>query len=257
MHRPHIIKAWKWLLACLTIAASISYLSTLLLAGLGIAEPSAILKTATVGIRHVASPVLSRGMVFGFDEGIMIFFVNLMVALVIISLVLLIQLLNPYNQSQNFFGLRRHLQKNCSAGHIRKIPIFAHIRSPELCLTSFLLLAAPVAAIISFGLMAGALFGSAHLLSSSPAIALAYLMPHGIPEVAAFLLAGSIPVGTWMAIKPVVYNEVPVAAFRRIDRVVASQDFQKSLKMVVTLLLIAGLIEAHLTLKVVALVGGN
>ncbi len=101
--------------------------------------------------------------------------------------------------------------------------------------------------------MAGVLLGTVHLLSSSPLIALAYILPHGIPEIAALLLACSIPVATWMTIRPVVENELPVVAFQRIDQMVASQQFQNHLKMIVNLLLIAGIIEAHLTLRVVAM----
>lgn len=257
MHKLHVIRAWKWLLSRLVIAASVGYLGTRLLAGLGLASPATILSATTTGIRHVGGPILNQGMTFGIDEGVMIFFCNLTVALLIVAIVYGVRLLNPYNQDRTFLRLRMYLQRDCSTEKLRKIPAFAHIQSSQLCITSFLLLGAPVIATIFLGFMAGILLGTVHLLSSSPLIALAYIVPHGIPEIAALLLACSIPVGTWMAIRPVVDHEHPIAAYRRIDRVVASQQLQQSLKMIVSLLLIAGLIEAHLTLKVVSLFSGS
>lgn len=253
MHRFHVIRAWKWLLAHLVVAASVGYVGTLLLAGLGLSEPTTILKAATIGIRHVGVPIMSQGMALGIDQGIMIFFCNLMVALLIVALVYWGQLLNPHNQDRKFRRLRRHLQKDCSSDSLRKIPPFAHIHSSQLRLNSFLLLVAPLVATITLGFMAGILLGAAHLLSSSPFIALAYILPHGIPEISALLLACSIPVGIWTMIRPVVGNEHTETAFQRIVRVVASQQFQQDLKMIINLLLIAGLTEAHLTSQVVAL----
>ena len=60
-----------------------------------------------------------------------------------------------------------------------------------------------------------------------------------------------------MTIQPVVNNEHSKKAFHHIDLVVESQEFQQHLKMIINLLLIAGLTEAHLTLRVVALFNGS
>jgi uncharacterized membrane protein SpoIIM required for sporulation len=257
MHRPHVIRAWKWLLAHLVIAASVSYLATLMIGLLGLAELATLYQTTTAGVRHVGGPLLSQGMSFGIDPGVVIFLCNLSVAMLIVGIVYWVRMLNPHNQDKSLLGLRRRLQKDRSAEYLRKVPPFAQIHSPQLRLTAFLLLGAPYIATITLGLLAGALLGTAHLLSSSPLVAMAYLLPHGIPEVAALLLACSIPVGIWMHIRPVVDTQSSEVVFRRIDRVVASQYFQQSLKMIVTLLMIAGLIEAHLTLRVVAMISGS
>lgn len=257
MHKFHVIRAWKWLLVRLLIAASAGYLSTLLLVGLKLASPAAVLRTTTSGLRHVGRPILTQGVAIGIDRGVMIFFCNLAVAMLIVALVYWVQLLNPYNQEPSFLRFRRHLQRDRSAEHLRKIPLFAEIQSSQLRLTSFLLLVAPLIATVVLGFMAGILLGSVHLLSSSPLVALAYILPHGVPEVTALLLACSLPVGIWTVIRPVVDNEQPAVAFRRIERAVASQQFQRSLKIIVTLLMIAGVTEAHLTLRVVALFSGG
>jgi len=257
MHRSHVIRAWKWLLTHLVIAASISYLATLLLAVLGLSTPKALLDASTIGIRHVGMPIVNQGMTLGIDEGIMLFFCNLSAAMSIIAVVYCAQFLNPHSQNRKFLRLRRHLQKDCSIDSLRKIPPFANIRSSQLGLASFILLVTPYAATITIGILAGALLATAQLFSSSPLVALAYIVPHGIPEIAALLLACSIPVGTWLTIQPVVNNEHSKKAFRCIDRVVESQELQQYLKMIINLLLIAGLTEAHLTLKVVALFNGS
>jgi uncharacterized membrane protein SpoIIM required for sporulation len=61
-----------------------------------------------------------------------------------------------------------------------------------------------------------------------------------------------------MTIRPVVLgNESTSKSFQSIDHVLASQKFQQNLKMIINLLLIAGLTEAYLTRQVVAMIGGS
>lgn len=257
MRGSHVFRAWKWLLAHLVIAASVGYLSTLLLGILGVVEPATLRKAASLGLPHVGALIKQHGVTSGVNEGVMIFFCNLIVALLIVATVYWVRLLNPHNQSRKFARLREHLQNDRSAVHLRKIPPFAHIQSSQLRLASFMLLGAPYIATITLGAIAGHLIGIVHVVSSSPLVALAYVMPHGIPEISGMLLACSVPVGTWMSIRPAVDKESTSAAFLRIDRVLASRQFQRNMKMIVNLLMIAGLIEAFFTLKVVAIFSGG
>ena len=257
MQNAYVFRAWKWLLVHLIIAAAIGYIVTMLMARLCQAGPAALLKATTFGLPHLGMMITSHGMAFGVDQWLILFFCNLTVALLIVVLVYWAQMLNPHNHSRSFFRLRRFLQKDRSARYLVKIPIFARIQSPQLRLTSFLLLGVPYIATIALGLLAGAWVGIGHVFSSSLPVALAYILPHGIPEIAAILLACSIPVGTWMTIRPVISNDSTSESFRRIDRVLASQQFQQNLKMIINLLLIAGLIEAYLTVEVVSILRGN
>lgn len=257
MHRAYVFRAWKWLLAHLVIAASIGYILMILLAGFGLVKPSTIVQSTMFGLSHAGSVIVAQGASIGLDQGVMIFFCNLTVALLIVANVYWSRLLNPRNQHRLAVRLHRALGQDPSAEYLRKIKPFARIQSPQLLLTSFLLLGAPYIATVTLGLMAGALLGVALIQTSSPLVALAYIVPHGIPEISALLLACSIPIGIWMAIRPVVGNVCPAVAFRRIERVVASQQFQQDLKLIINLLMIAGLVEAHFTLKVVALFTGS
>lgn len=257
MQAVHVFRAWKWLLTHLAVAASIGYVVTLLVAELGQFGPAALLKATTLGLPHVGTVVTNQGVGFGIDQWLMLFFCNLTVALAIVVLVYWAQQLNPHNQNQSFVWLRKYLQKDRSAAKLLKIPFFARIQSPQLRVASFLLLGAPYLATIALGLLAGAWVGIGHVYSSSLFVGLAYILPHGIPEISAILLACSIPVGMWMTIRPVVYSESSATAFRRIDRALVSQPFQQSLKMIVSLLLIAGLTEAYLTREIVAMLGSG
>ncbi len=143
MHTSQVIRAWRWLMEHLVIAALVSYLSVLTLSGLGLASPETILKATTVGLRNIGAPILNQGVAFGIDRGVMIFFCNLTVALLIVAIVYWARLLNPYNQNSSFLRLRTQLQKDRSAEHLRRIPFFARIEPSQLRLTSFLLLGAP------------------------------------------------------------------------------------------------------------------
>lgn len=258
MQNSCVFRAWKWLLSHLVIAALIGYVTTMFVAKLYHAEPATLLKATTFGLPHIGTMITSRGVDFGIDTWLTLFFCNLAVALSIVALVYWAQLLNPDNRSRSFSRLRRYLQKDRSAEYLQKIPGFARIKSPQLRLSSFLLLVVPYLATIVLGFMLGAWIGIGHRFSSSLIVGLAYVLPHGAPEIAAILLACSLPVGTWMTIRPVVIgNESASESFRNIDRLVASQQFQQNLKMIVNLLLIASLTEAFLTHKVVLMLGGS
>ena len=258
MQTSHVFRAWKWLLSHLVVAASIGYFATMLVARLYQVEPVTLLKATTFGLPHIGMMITSQGMALGVDEWFMLFSCNLAVALSIVVLVYWTQLLNPHNQNRTFLRLRRYLQKDRSAEYLLKIPTFARIQSPQLRVSSFLLLVVPYIATIALGLMTGAWIGIGHVFSSSLPVALAYVLPPGIPEIAAILLACSLPVGTWMTIRPVVLgNESTSESFRSIDNVLAAKKFQQDLKMIINLLLIAGLTEAYLTRQVVTMLGGS
>jgi uncharacterized membrane protein SpoIIM required for sporulation len=258
MQPSQVFRAWKWLLSHLVVAASIGYFSTMLVAGLCQVQPSTLLKATTFGLPHIGTMITSQGMALGVDAWITLFFCNLTVALSIVALVYWAQMLNPHNQNRSFLRFRRYLQKDRSAKYLLKIPAFARIQSPQLRVSSFLLLVVPYIATIALGLLTGAWIGVGHMFSSSLPVALAYILPHGIPEIAAILLACSLPVGTWMTIRPVVLgNESTSESFQSINHVLASQKFQQNLKMIINLLLIAGLTEAYLTRQVVAALGGS
>lgn len=258
MQSSHVFRAWRWLLSHLIVAASIGYFSTMLVAGFYQAEPVTLLKATTFGLPHIGTMIASQGMALGVDEWLMLFTCNLTVALSIVVLLYWVQLLNPHNQNQSLLRLRRHLQKDRSAQYLLKIPFFARIQSPQLRLSSFLLLVVPYLATIALGLLTGAWIGIGHVFSSSLPVALAYILPHGVPEIAAILLACSLPVGTWMTIRPdVLSRESTLESFQSIDHVLASQKFQQNLKMIINLLLMAGLTEAYLTRQVVAMIGGS
>jgi len=257
MHGILVMRAWKWLLAHLVIAASIGYLATLLVAALGFAKPAALLKATTFGLPHFGAIILARGTTLGLDPGVVIFFCNLAVSLLIIANIYLSRGLNPRKRNHIFSRLYNRLLRDPSVEHLRRIPPFARILSPNLLLTSFLLLAAPYVATVTLGLLAGSLLGIVLLQTSSPLIALAYIAPHGIPEISALLLACSIPVGMWMAIRPVIEKESSTEAFQRIENMVTSQQLQQNLKMIINLLMIAGMIEAHFTLSLVAMFSGS
>jgi len=257
MQRSYVFLAWKWLLGHLFIAASIGYIAAMLAARVGHVEPRTLLKTMSFGLPHAGMMITSQGSVLGANAWLTYFFCNLTVALLIVVVVYWAQLLNPHPQNRSFSRLRKHLQKDRSAEYLRKIAFFTNIHSSELRLASFLLLVVPLIATTVLGLMAGAAIGVGHVFSSSPLIALAYILPHGIPEIAAILLACSIPVEIWITIRPAVNNNATIESFRSIELIFESQQFQQNLKMIINLLVIAALIEAHLTTNVVAMVSSR
>lgn len=257
MQETHVYQAYKWLLVRMVIAALLGYIATVLVASLAQLGPPTLLKMMRFGLPHFGMMITSQGEALGINAWLTYFLCNLFVALLIVVVVYWAQLLNPDDKNRSLRWLRRHLQKDLSSKLLLRIKYFSRIQSSQLRLASFVLLVIPYIATIALGLMAGALIGVGLVFSTSPLVALAYILPHGIPEFAAILLACSIPVGTWMSMGPVTGNVSASNAFQVIDRVLASQQFQQHLKMIVNLLVIAGLTEAHLTRVVVSILSGN
>jgi uncharacterized membrane protein SpoIIM required for sporulation len=257
VQNTHVCQAYKWLLVRVVTAALIGYITTILVASLAHPGPAALLKMMRFGLPHFGMMITSQGGALGINAWLTYFICNLFVAFLIVVLVYWAKLLNPYDKNTSLSRLRRHLQKDPSSRYLLRIKYFSRIQSPQLRLASFVLLAIPYIATITVGLMAGALIGVGLVFSSSPLLALAYFLPHGIPEFAAILLACSLPIGTWMSMGPVAGNVSAPKAFQVVDRVLASQQFQQHLKMIVNLLVIAALTEAHLTHVVVSILSGN
>ncbi len=251
MLRIPIVHAWKWLFAHLAITASLTYFTTVAATLSGLIRPESLLMATTYGIRHLGGPILQHGIALGIDKSIVTFFCNMTVALLIMSVICWVRMLNPYNTDGRFSLLRRRLQRDRTAKHLKIVPYFAQIKSSQLRLSVFCLLCVPFIVIVILGLIIGILLGTVHMISSSSLVALAYIMPHGIFEISALLLASSIPVAIWMTIKPTVDNENSRLAFRRIGRMATSYQLQQKIKMIINLLLIAGLVEAHFTMRIV------
>lgn len=250
MTRTCLSNALKLLLGQLLIAMTLTYLGAMALVKFGLLTPQEIYSTATHNLSLVSEPFRETGLSLGFDHGFLIFLCNLSVVAAILFTFYWTTLLNPEHTNRRFSWLRRHLRRSHSRDLLQKIRPFSRIRNQHLRATSFLLIVAPSLGALALGTLAGSLMAAAHSMSGSGVLAAAYIFPHGVAEIMAFLLALSVPMAAWFAIRPAVRKENEVLAFQNIDRMANSRILQRHLKITINLLLIAGLVEAHFTTKV-------
>ncbi|MBW2451527.1 MAG: stage II sporulation protein M [Deltaproteobacteria bacterium] len=245
--------AWKWLFIQLVVTTFMTYFILIVLVELEWLTPLHVFKTATLNIRLFTGGLLDTGQSLGIDLGVMIFFCNLSGAIMIVLAFYSVVLFKPTHSQAQCQWLRRRLLRESSHDLLQVIPFFSKIKRQELRATSFILLAAPVLSTLCLGLLAGTLLAAVHSVSGSSILAMAYILPHGFAELMAYLLACSVPLGTWFAVYPALEQNDPTLVFQRIDQIANSEALQGHLKIMINMFLIAGLVETHLTQKVIAL----
>ena len=245
--------AWKWLFIQLVVTTFLTYFILMVLVELQWLTPLHLIKSATLNIRLFTGELLETGQSLGADLGLMIFFCNLSGAIMIVLAFYSVVLFRPIHSESQFKWLRRLLVRESSRDLLQAIPFFSKIKPQELRAKSFILLAAPVLSTLFLGLLAGSLLAAVHSFSGSSILAMAYILPHGFAELMAYLLACSVPLGTWLAVYPALEKNDSTLVFQRIDQIASSEALQGHLKIMINMFLIAGLVEAHFTHKVIAL----
>lgn len=246
-----IIRAWLRLAGYLALTATCSYLVTVWLLELQVITPRGAVGTITAGLREVGKPLLAGGLSLGIDKAVMIFLMNLTAASLLVLTFYWVTLLDPSSRPRRFPALSRRLQRDRSAQLLLYCPPYNLIADPRLRLTAFLLQAAPLAATLLLGLMVGSLTGSSHYLFGSWPLALAHILPHGLFEIASLLLAASIPYAAYLSLHRDLLRGRLTHVFQHLEQFANDSRLQLCLQGIISLLWVAGVIEADFTADVI------
>lgn len=241
-----LFNSWHNLLSRLFLSAFVSYGTVLFLTGIGKVEPRTVLGVTTSGIHNVGVPLINKGITFGIPEALGIFLCNSLVAFLISSALALALFYNPKRQTGQLQFLRGTSDRNPGT-RLSRLPGCKRIEHPSLCATSFCLYLIPQVAMIFFGLIIGNMIASGQYVFGSLGGVMARLAPHGVFEIPALVLAAAIPFSGYRLAKKELRRGRVSRAYLLLERYRASRPVQLALIIIISLLWVAGAIEAGLS----------
>ncbi len=246
-------KAWFNLIVFFSGAFLVSFILGVILIEYCDILPETIFFASSKRLSFVV-PFIESGMWLGLDQGLSLFVWNIMGALASISFLLLVDLFDPDKRTA-FPQIIRYLF--CGTGKMRLLCYLPGCQSieSENVRRAYVWLMIPLLAMILLGIEAGfmvsagkAFFGAYHMSAIS-------LLPHGIIEIPVFALAGAVTYGAHLQLKNAKAQSDITIIFVQLAEYRRSVPILKLVICVMVGLFIAGMIEAHVTPKVMSTLG--
>jgi uncharacterized membrane protein SpoIIM required for sporulation len=193
-----------------------------------------------------AMPVMQAGARAGIDGGILVFLWNCAGALATISFIYSAALFNPLMTSHRPRALRKLFCNPTRMKLLRFLPGCLKIQM-EALRRVYVWLMVPLIGMILLGIETGLTASTSKLIFGSFRIGILSLAPHGIIEIPAFTLAGAVAYSGHMLIKPQAREDRIDGVFGALAAHRKALPVQLISKCVVGGLLVAAMIEAHLT----------
>lgn len=248
-HILSLYKAWIRLLAAYLIAFALSLVIGLAMMRVFEIDPMNLFAVSTKRISYV-SPLLEFGSSLGINPGIFLFIWNTSGALITLSFIHTAAWLNPNDIHQ----FPRLIRKICCGKKPMKIlcylPGCLSIKQESLR-RLYVWLMIPLPGMILLGLESGFTASAVSWMSGSFYSGIIPLLPHGIIEIPALCLAGAIPFSAHLLIKFPARSLNDQILFNRVAAYKKQIPMAAIVFLVVLFLLIAGLIEANFTMKLV------
>jgi len=237
--------AWKRLMLAYVLAYAASLLIGVLLLNVGDVAPETIFEVSTKRLAY-ALPVMDLGAEAGMDGGVLLFIWNAMGALATISFIYTAALFNPLNVKRPPRTMRKIFCSRTRMKLLCFLPGCLKIEAESLR-RLYVWLMVPLIGMILLGVETGLSTSTARSVFGSYLAGIISLLPHGIIEIPAIALAGAVAFSAHLLIKPKVPGKRVDEVFQDLDAYKDSLPIKKIALFVVFCLLIAGLVEAHLT----------
>ena len=248
--RTVFFRAWKTLITAYLISLALSWATGWLLIHIINIQPQTLFEIATKRISY-ALPVLEAGSEKGFDRSIVLFIWNSLACLAIMSFIYTACWFDP-NHSNRFPHLIRKLF--CSKNKMKLLcylPGCSKIEAEPLR-RLYLWLQVPFYGILLLGIENGLGISTAPTILGSYQKGLIALLPHGIIEIPAICLAGAVVYAAHLHIKANIQTDPTADKFKAVEKYRKTLPFKKIAAVVIVALLIASIIEAHVTLEIMA-----
>ncbi len=242
-----IFRCWHDLLSRLFLSAVATYALIVCLSYIGLVSPYEVLGITTAGLRYVGGPLVAYGAILGLPLAYGIFICNTFVALLIVSTLFLVMFYNPHRWPGYPRIIRRSFERDASAKRLRFLPGCRRIEHPRLIIVGFCLYFAPMLAMTFFGIMIGSMVAAGQFVFGSLQTVLGMIVPHGMFEVPAIVLAAAIPLSAHSLVAEDLTQGRVSRVFQNLQRFTASQHIQLCLTILVSALYVAGVIEAGLS----------
>lgn len=249
MKESLLFRAWIKLLTAYILAFGISLLIGSLLVNIVNVEPDVIIDISTKRISY-ANPVLELGSRTGIDLGVMLFIWNSLACLATLSFIYTASWFNP-SHVENFPRIvRRFFCSKTKMKLLCHLPGCSKIDSEPLR-RLYLWLLVPYFGIVLLATENGLAISTAESILGSLSIGIISLLPHGIIEIPAICLAGAVAYAAHLKIRETGLKNHVADTFQTIESYRRILPMRKIVAVVIAAIFIAGVIEAHVTLKII------
>ena len=211
-------------------------------------EPETIFEISSKRIA-IAFPVFETGTKMGIDEGILLFAWNTLGALATISFLYTAPLFNPRNITEFPQSLRKVFCGRKRMKILCFLPGCMQIEE-EALRRLYVWLMVPWMGMILLGVESGLTASTSSYLFGSYFIGFISLAPHGIVEIPAFAFAGAVTFSAHLLIKKKARENITDEIFTQLTSYKNEVPLQKIILAVIFCLFIAGLVEGHITEKI-------
>lgn len=218
-------------------------------------SPEVIFQFSTKRISYVF-PLLETGVAMGLDRGIILFIWNSLGALITISFLYTAPLFNPDHIDlpphwiRKMFGGKKRMKLLCFLPGCQRI-------DEEPLRRLYVWLMIPWLGMILLGFESGLTVSTSAYLFGSYLVGFASLVPHGIVEIPTIAYAGAVTFTAHILVKEKIKRSITARVFENLNSYIAEVPLLKIIITVIFFLFIAGLVEAHITFKVIDILTGN
>ena len=250
MHQKILFRAWMQLVAAYLISLGLSWLTGWLLIHIIKIQPQILFELSTKRISYTL-PLLEAGSEKGFDESIILLVWNSLACLATLSFIYTASWFDPDHSDHFPHFIRKRFCSKRKMKLLCYLPGCSRIEAEPLR-RLYLWLNVPFYGIVLLGVENGLSISTAPAILGSYGKGLIALLPHGIIEIPTICLAGAVVYAAFLHIKTNMQTDLTADTFNAVANYRKTLPLQKIAAGVIIALLIAGIIEAHLTLKIMA-----
>ena len=243
------LNAWLRLIFAFFISFALSFFVGIFFIQILKISPEAIFQFSTKRVSYVF-PILETGVELGLDRGIMLFIWNTLGALATISFLYTAPLFNPDNISlfpksiRKAFCGRKRMKLLCFLPGCQKI-------DAESLRRLYVWLMIPWLGMILLGLESGMTVSTSSYLFGSYLVGFVSLIPHGIIEIPTIAYAGAVTFTAHILVKEKTKRSITARVFDDLNSYTSEVPLLKIIVIVILFLLLAGLVEGHVTFKII------
>lgn len=248
------IRGWKRLIFAYLISFALSFITGIFFISILKIAPETIFEASTKRLSYVF-PIFETGAKIGIDIGILLFCWNTLASLFTISFLYTASLFNPHNISLFPQALRKAFCGRKRMKLLCFLPGCLRIEEESLRRV-YVWLMIPWLGMILLGIESGMTVSTSGHIFGSYLAGFLSLIPHGIIEIPTISFAGAVAFSAHLLIKERAVTERPGIIFEDIEKLRNEVPLKRIIFAVMFFLFIAGLIEAHVTQRILDVLVG-
>lgn len=250
-HRVLFYSAWRKLIVAYLLAFISSFFCGTLFIEIFRVAPEMLFEISTKRLSYAVS-IFDAGAKLGIDNGVVLFGWNAMGAMATISMLYAAPLFNPQNLSLSPRGIRRAF---CGTGKMKLLCFLpgCSIIEKESHRRLYVWLMVPWLGMLLLGFESGLAVSTSGHLFGSYFIGLVSLLPHGVVEIPTISFAGAVTFSGHLLVRRKAGGDRASEVFNDVENYINRVPLLKCVPVVLFFLLVAGLVEGHVTQGILGL----